>query len=597
MNILGYLQKLGKALMLPIAVLPVAALLLRLGQPDLLGIPFMAEAGNAVFSNLALLFAMGIAVGLSIDGAGAAAIAGAVGFFILKATTATINPDIDMSFFGGIVSGIVAGHSYNRFHAVSLPASLGFFSGKRLVPIMTGLFMLAIGWACGYIWPAIQNGIDTFGHSIAGSGPIGQFVYGTLNRGLIPFGLHHVLNSYFWFGLGEFTDPVTQAVSTGDLKRFFAGDPTAGVFMTGFFPVMMFGLPAAALAMYLTAKKSRRAQVGGVLFSVALTAFLTGITEPLEFMFMFLAPGLYAAHAVLTGVSLVVTNAMGVLSGFGFSAGLFDMVLNWGLATKPWTLVVIGLVFSAIYFCVFYFGIKIFNLKTPGREDDDDSIVEATPVVDTQGMSDNAYKARQFTRAIGGLDNVTNIDACITRLRLTLNDPAVADERVIKALGASGMIRMGEKNLQIILGPQAEIIAGEMKKIAVSEDLSSIQLPGQAQEAAALLAQKEVAKETVKKEIEVKPLDSALFARQCLKVLGGHQNITSIDACITRLRLTLKDASSVSDASIKALGVSAVVRVGDKNLQIVVGPQAEMIVDEMKKIPVTDDLSNAEVSA
>ena len=589
MNILGYLQKLGKALMLPIAVLPVAALLLRLGQPDLLNIPFMAEAGNAVFSNLALLFAMGIAVGLAVDGAGAAAIAGAVGFFILKATTATINPDIDMSFFGGIISGIVAGHSYNRFHAVSLPAYLGFFSGKRLVPIMTGLFMLAIGWACGYIWPAIQNGIDAFGHGVAGSGPVGQFVYGTLNRGLIPFGLHHVLNSYFWFGLGDFTNAAGEVVN-GDLHRFFAGDPTAGMFMTGFFPVMMFGLPAAALAMYLTAHKSRRAQVGGVLFSVALTAFLTGITEPLEFMFMFLAPGLYAAHAVLTGVSLVVTNAMGVLSGFGFSAGLFDMVLNWGLATNPWTLVVIGLVFSAIYFCVFYFGIKLFNLKTPGREDEDEDVLEAAPVTDTQGLSDNAYKARQFTKAIGGLDNVTNIDACITRLRLTLKDPAVADESVIKALGASGMIRVGEKNLQIILGPQAEIIAGEMKKIAASEDLSSIQLPGQAQVVT-------VSQETVKKEVEVKPLDNALFARQCLKALGGHQNVTQIDACITRLRLTLKDVASVSDDSIKTLGASAVVRVGDKNLQIVVGPQAEMIADEMKKIPVTDDLSNVEVSA
>ncbi|WP_051087855.1 N-acetylglucosamine-specific PTS transporter subunit IIBC [Endozoicomonas elysicola] len=592
MNILGYLQKLGKALMLPIAVLPVAALLLRLGQPDLLDIPFMAEAGNAVFSNLALLFAMGIAVGLAVDGAGAAAIAGAVGFFILKATTATINPDIDMSFFGGIISGIVAGHSYNRFHAVSLPAYLGFFSGKRLVPIMTGLFMLAIGWACGYIWPAIQNGIDAFGHGVAGSGPVGQFVYGTLNRGLIPFGLHHVLNSYFWFGLGDFTNAAGEVVN-GDLHRFFAGDPTAGMFMTGFFPVMMFGLPAAALAMYLTAHKSRRAQVGGVLFSVALTAFLTGITEPLEFMFMFLAPGLYAAHAVLTGVSLVVTNAMGVLSGFGFSAGLFDMVLNWGLATNPWTLVIIGLAFAAIYFCVFYFAIKMFNLKTPGREDEDDSAVEVeASMVDKQGMSDNAYQARQFTKAIGGLDNVTNIDACITRLRLTLKDPSVADESVIKALGASGMIRVGEKNLQIILGPQAEIIAGEMKKIAATEDLSTIQLPGQAQEVAAT-----VSHGTVKKEVEVKPLDNALFARQCLKVLGGHQNVTQIDACITRLRLTLKDASSVSDDSIKALGATAVVRVGEKNLQIVVGPQAEMIADEMKKIPVTDDLSNVEVSA
>lgn len=591
MNILGYLQKLGKALMLPIAVLPVAALLLRLGQPDLLDIPFMAQAGNAIFSNLALLFAMGIALGLAVDGAGAAVIAGAVGFFILKATTATINPDIDMSFFGGIISGIVAGHSYNRFHAVPLPAYLGFFSGKRLVPIMTGLFMLVIGWACGHIWPGIQNGIDAFGHGVAGSGAVGQFVYGTLNRGLIPFGLHHVMNSYFWFGLGDFTNAAGDVVY-GDLHRFFAGDPTAGVFMTGFFPVMMFGLPAAALAMYLTADKSRRAQVGGVLFSVALTAFLTGITEPLEFMFMFLAPGLYAAHAVLTGASLVVTNAMGVLTGFGFSAGLFDMVLNWGLATKPWTLVVIGLAFAVIYFCVFYFAIKMFNLKTPGREDEDDSSIESVAAVDInkQGMGDNGYLARQFTKAIGGLDNITNIDACITRLRLTLKDPSVADERVIKALGASGMIRVGDKNLQIILGPKAKIIAGKMKKIAATEDLSAIQLPGQAQQVAAAVSQK-----TVKKEVEVK--DTTLFARQCLKVLGGHQNVTQIDACVSRLRLTLKDTASVSDDRIKALGAAAVVRVGDKNLQIVVGPRAEMIADEMKKIPVTDDLANVEVSA
>lgn len=483
MNILGYLQKLGAALMLPIAVLPVAALLLRLGQPDLFDIPFMAQAGNAIFSNLPLLFAMGIAVGLAADGAGAAAIAGAVGFFILKATTATINPDIDMSFFGGIISGIVAGHSYNRFHNASLPDYLGFFGGKRLVPIMTGLFMLIIGWACGYIWPAVQNGIDAFGHGVAESGSVGQFVYGTLNRGLIPFGLHHVLNSYFWFGLGSFTNAAGEVVN-GDLHRFFAGDPSAGMFMTGFFPVMMFGLPAAALAMYLTADKSRRAQVGGVLLSVALTAFLTGITEPLEFMFMFLAPGLYAVHALLTGAALATTNAMGVLSGFGFSAGLFDMVLNWGLATRPWTLVMIGLAFGVIYFLVFYFAIKAFNLKTPGREHDGDDVVESPADVapGAGAESDSAYKARQFACAVGGLANIEGIDSCITRLRLTLKNPAVADEQTIKALGASGMIRVGEKNLQVILGPKAEIIASEMKKIAADEDLSTIQMPGKTSE-------------------------------------------------------------------------------------------------------------------
>lgn len=603
MNILGYLQKLGKALMLPIAILPVAALLLRLGQPDLLDVPFMAQAGDAIFGNLPLLFAMGISVGLAVDGAGAAAIAGAVGFFVLKATTVAIDPNIDMSFFGGIIAGIIAGHTYNRFHGVSLPAYLGFFSGKRLVPIMTGMFMLAVGWVCGYYWPGIQDGIDAFGRVVAESGPVGEFVYGTLNRALIPFGLHHVLSSYFWFGLGDFTNAAGDVVN-GDLHRFFAGDPAAGVFMTGFFPIMMFGLPAAALAMYLTAHKNRRAQVGGLLFSVALTAFLTGITEPLEFMFMFQAPGLYAAHAVLTGTSMVITNAMGVHSGFGFSAGLFDMVLNWGLATNPWTLVVIGLAFAAIYFCVFYFAINMFNLKTPGREDEGGNAVEVEAVVaDKRGMSDNAYQARQFIKAIGGLGNVTNIDACITRLRLTLKDPSVADERVVKALGASGMIRVGEKNLQIILGPQAEIIAGEMKKIATAEDLTTIQLPGQAREVVAAVSQEAVSREiereiaVMKKESGVLDLDNALFARQCLKVLGGHQNITQIDACITRLRLTLKDASSVSDDNIKALGATAVVRVGEKNLHIVVGPQAKMVADEMKKIPVTDELSNAEVSA
>lgn len=472
MNILGYLQKLGKALMLPIAVLPIAALLLRLGQPDLLNIPFIAQAGGAIFSNLALLFAMGIAVGLSVDSAGAAAIAGAVGYFVLKATTGTINDAIDMSFFGGILSGIVAGHAYNRFHSVTLPAYLGFFGGKRLVPIMTGLAMLVIGWICGYIWPAIQEGINAFGQGVADSGALGQFAYGTLNRALIPFGLHHVLNSYFWFGLGEFTNAAGELV-TGDLNRFFAGDPGAGVFMTGFFPVMMFGLPAAALAMYLTAKKEQRARVGGVLFSVALTAFLTGITEPVEFMFMFLAPGLYVAHALLTGLSLVITNAMGVFSGFGFSAGLFDMVLNWGMATRPWMLVAIGLAFGLVYFCIFYFGIRLFQLKTPGRED-----LDGDTAADGQmNQGNSAHLARQFTRALGGHANLSHIDACITRLRLTLNDASVASEAMMKALGASGMIRVGENNLQIILGPQAEVIAGEMKKIGASEDLSVIELP------------------------------------------------------------------------------------------------------------------------
>ncbi|WP_445398089.1 N-acetylglucosamine-specific PTS transporter subunit IIBC [Zobellella sp. An-6] len=498
MNVLGYLQKLGKALMLPIATLPVAALLLRLGQPDLLGIPFIAEAGGAIFGQLPLLFGLGIAVGLSKDDAGAAALAGAVGYFVLTGAAKTINSEIDMSFFGGIIAGIIAGHCYNRFHMVKLPDYLAFFGGKRLVPIMTGLVALLAAFVAGFVWPAIQHGIDSFGMAVSTSGGIGQFFYGLLNRGLIPVGLHHVVNSIFWFGLGECTkvtfeaagviqnlcmDPalvgslsvggpvpgvdgatITQIAgeaTRGDLHRFFAGDPTAGVFMAGFFPVMMFGLPAGALAMVLAAPRDKRAQVGGLLLSVAVTSFLTGITEPLEFTFMFLAPMLYGIHAVLTGLSLVVVNLFGVLHGFGFSAGLFDMVLNWGLATKPWTLVAIGLVFGAVYFTAFYFAIKLFNLKTPGREADE-------PAAAGRSVTDKSQLAREYLVALGGEDNLANIDACITRLRLTMKDRSRVDEARLKELGAKGVVKLGEQNLQVILGPLAEIMAAEIKALTGS---------------------------------------------------------------------------------------------------------------------------------
>ncbi|WP_394241819.1 N-acetylglucosamine-specific PTS transporter subunit IIBC [Vibrio astriarenae] len=523
MNILGYAQKLGKALMLPIATLPVAALLLRLGQGDLLDIAFMAEAGGAIFGNLPLLFGLGIAIGLSKDGSGAAGLAGAVAYFVLTATATTINAEVNMSFFGGIFAGIIAGHSYNAFHATRLPEWLAFFSGKRLVPIMAGLFSLVAGAVAGVVWPSIQSGLDTLAHAVSTSGAIGQFVYGTLNRALIPVGLHHVLNSYFWFGMGtcqevlvtgaqaagqalpaiqqlcvdpalakslvagqthtfEFANSVTpeitatvkevtETVKSGDLHRYFGGDKGAGVFMNGFFPVMMFGLPGAALAMYLAAPAEKRSQVGGALFSVGFCSFLTGITEPLEFMFVFLAPALYAMHAVFTGLSLVVANMFGTLHGFGFSAGLIDFVLNWGLATKPVTLLLIGLVFGALYFFTFSFAIRAFNLKSPGREDDDE---EATVSAADAPKGD---VARQYLKALGGHENLTSIDACITRLRLTLKDRSIADEAVLKKLGAKGVVKLGENNLQVILGPQAEIVAGEMKAIGAGEDLSQVALP------------------------------------------------------------------------------------------------------------------------
>nr|WP_202883932.1 N-acetylglucosamine-specific PTS transporter subunit IIBC [Vibrio sp. S12_S33] len=510
--------------MLPIATLPVAALLLRLGQGDLLDIPFMAQAGGAIFSQLPLLFGLGIAIGLSKDGQGAAGLAGAVAYFVLTATATTINADINMSFFGGIIGGIIAGHSYNAFYTTRLPEWLAFFSGKRLVPIMAGLFALIAGAIAGVVWPSIQGGLDALAHAVSTSGAVGQFVYGTLNRALIPVGLHHVLNSYFWFGMGtcqevlvtgaqaagqalpalqqlcvdpalaktlvigqahtfEFANAVTpeitatvkevtETVKSGDLHRYFGGDKGAGIFMNGFFPVMMFGLPGAALAMYFAAPVEKRSQVGGVLFSVAFCSFLTGITEPLEFMFVFLAPALYALHAVFTGLALVVANMFGTLHGFGFSAGLIDFILNWGLATKPVTLLLIGVGFGALYFFTFSFAIRAFNLKSPGREDDEDEAATAPT-----GDAKSGDLARQYLKALGGHDNLTSIDACITRLRLTLKDRSIADEVVLKKLGAKGVVKLGENNLQVILGPLAEIVAGEMKAIGASEDLSDVKLP------------------------------------------------------------------------------------------------------------------------
>jgi N-acetylglucosamine PTS system EIICBA or EIICB component len=495
-NVLGYLQKLGKALMLPIATLPVAALLLRLGQPDLLGIVFIAEAGAAIFNQLPLLFGLGIAVGLAQNDAGAAALAGAVGYFVLTGAARAINSDIDMSFFGGIIAGIIAGHSYNCFHRVRLPDYLAFFGGKRLVPIMTGLFALLAAFIAGFVWPFLQEGIDSFGAAISTSGALGQFFYGVLNRGLIPVGLHHVLNSLFWFGLGdclmlsfEAADKLQQLcldpalvgtlavggpvpgvdggvikelateVTRGDLHRFFAGDPTAGVFMAGFYPVMMFGLPAGALAMVLAAPRDKRAQVGGLLLSLAMTSVLTGITEPLEFSFLFLAPLLYVLHALLTGLALVVANLFGVLHGFGFSAGLFDLVLNWGLATRPWALVAIGLVFAILYFFIFFFAIRVFNLKTPGREEVPRRMAGDMAAIDPGEL------AAAYLAALGGADNLEHIDACITRLRLTIKDPSRVNEVRLTALGVTAVVRLGKQNLQLIVGPQADTLAADIKAL------------------------------------------------------------------------------------------------------------------------------------
>ncbi|MBE3591777.1 MAG: PTS transporter subunit EIIC [Thermoanaerobacter sp.] len=458
MKWLASLQKLGKALMLPVAVLPAAALLLRLGAPDVFNIPFIMQAGAAVFDNLPLIFAIGIAIGFA-DGDGVAALAAAVGYFVLTKGATTINKDINMGVLGGILMGIIAGYLYNKYHDIKLPDFLGFFGGKRFVPIVTAFAAIVLAFAIGYVWPPIQNGIYAVGEWIIGAGALGVFVYGVLNRLLIPFGLHHVINSLVWFVFGTFKTAAGKVV-TGDLNRFFAGDPTAGTFMAGFYPIIMFGLPAAALAMLAAAKPNQRKAVSGVLISAALTAFLTGITEPIEFSFMFLAPVLYVIHALLTGLSLAITYVLGIKDGFGFSAGLIDYILSYGIATKPLLLLLIGVIYGAIYYVVFYYIIVKFNLPTPGRLEE-----EAVDQYADISKSELDDIAAQYVEVLGGAENIQSLEACITRLRLTVKDDTIIDDDKLKKIGATGVMRMGKNALQVIVGTKADLIAQEMKKL------------------------------------------------------------------------------------------------------------------------------------
>ncbi|MDU7669324.1 MAG: glucose PTS transporter subunit IIA, partial [Escherichia coli] len=427
MNILGFFQRLGRALQLPIAVLPVAALLLRFGQPDLLNVAFIAQAGGAIFDNLALIFAIGVASSWSKDSAGAAALAGAVGYFVLTKAMVTINPEINMGVLAGIITGLVGGAAYNRWSDIKLPDFLSFFGGKRFVPIATGFFCLVLAAIFGYVWPPVQHAIHAGGEWIVSAGALGSGIFGFINRLLIPTGLHQVLNTIAWFQIGEFTN-AAGTVFHGDINRFYAGDGTAGMFMSGFFPIMMFGLPGAALAMYFAAPKERRPMVGGMLLSVAVTAFLTGVTEPLEFLFMFLAPLLYLLHALLTGISLFV-----------------------------------AVIFFAIYFVVFSLVIRMFNLKTPGREDKEDEIVTEEANSNTEeGLT---QLATNYIAAVGGTDNLKAIDACITRLRLTVADSARVNDTMCKRLGASGVVKLNKQTIQVIVGAKAESIGDAMKKV------------------------------------------------------------------------------------------------------------------------------------
>lgn len=551
-TLLAKAQPLGRALMLPIAVLPIAALLLRLGQADMLGIPFVAAAGEAIFSNLGLLFAAGVSVGLARENHGAASLAGVVAYLVAVEGAKVLlhlPPEVasataleqaawrakeisKLSVAAGILAGITAGVLYNRFSNIKLPDYLAFFAGRRFVPIVAGLAGLVGAVLFGIGFPWFEAGINTLSRWVLGAGPIGLFLFGLLNRLLLVTGLHHILNNIPWFILGDFNG------ATGDIKRFFAGDKTAGAFMSGFFPVMMFGLPAACLAMYRNALPGRRKAVGGLLLSLALTSFLTGVTEPIEFSFMFLAPVLYVIHAVLTGISMVVMDALGVKLGFGFSAGLIDYVLNFGLATQPLLLLPVGIVYFAIYYFAFSWSIRRWDLKTPGRD------AEVTPAAQQAAAG---ARGPAVLAALGGNINIRSVDACTTRLRLVVGDFATIDENALRALGARGVLKLDNGALQVVFGPIADQVAGEVRAaMATGPAASATTMPVAAATPPAAAA-------------SAAPAAALAFDAGAIARALGEGNIRTVRARGTRLLVDLKDPAKVDRAALERGGILATV--------------------------------------
>jgi N-acetylglucosamine PTS system EIICBA or EIICB component len=503
------LQRLGKSLMLPIAVLPAAGLLLRLGQPDVLGrihapvissfFQAMSAAGDALFTNLPLLFAVGVAIGFAKKADGSTALSAVVGYLVVQAVFKTMSPivlagevdkagdqaQINYSVFAGIVVGLLTAWLFDRYHAIELPSYLGFFGGRRFVPIVVSVASLFLAFAMSYFYPIFDAGLTGLGKFIAGSGALGAFVYGFANRMLIPLGLHHIPNSYIWFLYGEYQPPGGELV-TGDIPRFTAGDPTGGAYTAGFFPILMVGLPAAALAMIHVANKKQRKIAVGILAAAALTAFVTGITEPLEFAFMFVAFPLYIIHAVLTGLSLAIAYLLDIHLGFSFSAGLIDFLLYGGApaAKNIPLLLVMCAVFFVVYYALFRFAITKWNLRTPGREPEDEFEEEEQANLGEGGDSATAVatggtatatktapapvatdsKAEQVIAAFGGRENLVNVDACITRLRMEVADKSKVDQDRLKSLGAAGVIEVGN-SVQAVFGTDAEALKNDINDI------------------------------------------------------------------------------------------------------------------------------------
>ena len=574
-NAFSFLQKVGQALMLPVAVLPVAGLLLGVGAANFGWLPplasaLMKAAGDVVFGNLPLIFAIGVAVGFTKND-GVAAISAAVGYVVLLATLGVmagvwgVEPATIMGIktmqtgvFGGILAGGLAAAMFQRFYRISLPPYLGFFAGKRFVPIVTALAAIGVGVLLSVVWPPVQTGIDVFSHWAAVSDPrTAATVYGFVERLLIPFGLHHIWNVPFFFEMGTYTD-ASGTVVHGDINRFFAGDPTAGV-LGGAFLFKMFGLPAAAIAIWRSARPGNRVTVGGIMVSAALTSFLTGITEPIEFAFLFVAPVLYLLHACLAASTQFVANTLGMHMGFTFSQGGIDfLVFNaFGKYSQRWWLVlVLGPAYAAIYYAVFRVAIEWLDLKTPGRE--------AAAGGAGPGEVVGGGRARELVLAFGGRDNIASLDACITRLRVAVRDPGRVRESALRALGASGVMRVGN-GVQAVFGPLSENLKTDMEEyLRGTGAADEAPLPAAAVPAAVPASVADAIEPSVRAS-----------ASRLLAALGGARNVRRLDAvAVTRLRVELADGAAFNEAAAHAAGVMAVMQIAPGVLHLIVGDQA-----------------------
>ena len=582
-SVFAFLQKIGKSLMLPVAVLPVAGLLLGIGAAKFGWIPadvsaVMKQGGDVIFGNLPLIFAIGVALGFTKDD-GVAAVAATVGFLVMVGTMGVMAgifnvptvkvmgiDSIDTGVFGGILAGGMAGFLFNRYYRISLPSYLGFFAGKRFVPIVTALAAIAAGVALSIVWPPIQNQINSLGQWAAYSDPrTAATVYGFVERMLLPFGLHHIWNVPFFFQMGNFTD-ASGAVIHGDINRFFAGDPTAGVLAGAFF-FKMFGLPGAAIAIWRTAKPENRVKVGSLMVSAALTSALTGITEPIEFSFMFVAPGLYLWHAVLAASTQFLSNTCHMHMGFTFSQGGIDFVafnMFGKFAQNWWLTLIFGPLYFAIYYYSFTWAIQTFNLKTPGREDEG---AEGLAVASQGG------KAQDLVLAFGGRGNIANLDACITRLRVIVKDQAKVDDAKLKALGAQGVMRVAN-GVQAVFGPLSENLKTDMEiYLQTAGPEAELGPSGPAGKMAGTSGQAFVADPGSADPIRAGKIQTAL---------GGKANISKAEAvAATRIRVSLVKPGLMDAGALTAAGVKAMQDLGNGEQDLIIGLEAGALLKAM----------------